>query len=48
MQVHASAVRPLVARLADDFGLTIAKVVEGLEREELNDAELSNQLYVYV
>lgn len=45
--MHASAVRPLVASLTDEYGLTIAKVVEGLEREELHDAELNNQLYVY-
>ena len=45
--LHASAVRPLVTRLSDEYGVAMSKVVEGLERDELDEAELTNQLYVY-
>ena len=44
--LHASSMRPFVASLQAS-GLEIAKVIEGLELHEVNDKELSAQLYVY-
>ena len=44
--VHSSALHPLVRSLQAS-GLAFTKVVDGLERDEVNDSELCKQLYVY-
>lgn len=45
--LHASACRPLVQRLQAEYAVTVARVAEGLELDEVHDKELHAQLYVY-